>query len=147
MKRGRKSAAEIATISALVAPGTRLPSPPPAELSDAQSSVWRDLIAALPDGWLERGSFPVMIELCRRVCRARLLEQRVRKFELEWVKVEGGLQRLDKLLAMADRETRAVIALSRALRLTPHAIMHPRTAGRHLQDELPSGAPRPWDFE
>jgi hypothetical protein len=42
----------------------------------------------------------------------------------------NNLPYLDKLLAMAERETRAATACARALRLTPQSIMHPRTAGR-----------------
>ena len=58
--------------------------------------------------------------------------------------VEGGLERFDRLLAMADRETKAVVATARALRLTPQAIVHPRTAGRRVND-WPADARRPWD--
>ena len=52
--------------------------------------------------------------------------------------VDGGLERLDRLLAIAERETRAITACARALRLTPQAQMHPRTAGRAVSN-VPSG--------
>lgn len=142
MKRGPKSAAELAT-TVIVDPSRRMPPKPPAELSDAQAAVWRDAVASMPGDWLTRASYPVLIEYCRHVCRARLIEEQVAHFEVEWTRVEGGLDRLDKLLAMAERETRAVTACARALRLTPQAQMHPRTAGRLLNDQ-PQGR-RPWD--
>ncbi len=90
-----------------------------------------------------RATFPILIAYCRHACRARLLELQVAQFELEWTRAEGGLERLDKLLALAERETRAMIACARALRLTPHAQMHPRTAARAI-DNLPAGPP-PWE--
>jgi len=74
-----------------------------------------------------------------------VLEKQISQFELEWTMVDGGLERLDRLLAVAERETRAMTACARALRLTPQAQMHPRTAGRAVSN-LPSG-PRPWDPE
>jgi hypothetical protein len=72
-----------------------------------------------------------------------LLEMQIAQFEPEWTSVDGGLERLDRLLAVAERETRALTACARALRLTPQAQMHPRTAGRAVSN-LPIG-PQPWD--
>ena len=140
-QRGRKSAEGLATIGA----GYRSPPPPPAELSDAQAAVWRDCVASVPGHWFTRACFPVLVSYCRHVCRARLLEMQIAKFEPEWRKVPDGLERLDRMLAMAERESRAITATARALRLTPHSQMHPRSAGRAI-DPVPSG-PRPWDPE
>jgi hypothetical protein len=67
----------------------------------------------------------------------------IAKFEPEWTSVDGGLERLDKMLSMAERETRAITACARALRLTPQAQMHPLSAGRMLND-MKTG-PRPWE--
>ena len=122
-----------------------LPPPVPSELTDAQGAVWRDTVGSLPGYWLTRAAFPILIAYCRHVCRARLLEMEISRFDAEWVAVEGGLQRLDRLLAMAQRETVAVIATARTLRLTPQAQMHPRSAGRAI-DAAPTGK-LPWDRE
>src|SRR5262245_45591478 len=62
----------------------------------------------------------------------------------EWLKKDGGLERLDKLLIMAEREGKAALACARALRLTTQAQMHPRTAGRMANDVSPY--PSPWNF-
>lgn len=141
-KRGKPSAAELTTI--IVDASKRMPPKPPAELSDAQAQVWRDVVGSLPGGWITRATAPILVAYCRHVCRARLLEAQIAAFEVEWTRVEGGLERLDKLLAMAERETRAATACARALRLTPQAQMHPRSAGRRA-DSLPADAARPWD--
>ena len=142
-KPGRISRAERAlTGVALVDVGRRMPAPPPSELTDAQAQIWRDCTASMPGSWLARGGYAVLVEYTRRVCRARLLEQQITAFEMEWLGSDGGLERLDKLLAAADRESRAVTALARALRLTPQAQMHPRTAGRRAADLSPY--PSPW---
>ena len=105
-----------------------MPAKPPSELTDAQAAVWRDVVSSMRSDWLVRGAFPILIAYCRHVCRARLLEAQIAHFETEWAGIPGGLQRLDKLLGMADRETKTAIACARSLRLTPQAQMHQRTA-------------------
>jgi len=140
-KRGRISSAELATV--VIDTGRHMPSSPPPELTDAQATVWRDVVGSLPGDWVTRAAHPILISYCRHVCRAQVLEKQISQFELEWTMADGGLERLDRLLAVAERETRAMTACARALRLTPQAQMHPRTAGRAVSN-LPSG-PRPWD--
>lgn len=142
-QRGRKPSADLATI--VIDAGHRSPSPAPSELTDAQADVWRDVVGSLPGNWLTRAAFPVLVSYCRHVCRARLLEMEIARFEVEWLKVDGGLPRLDRLLAAAERETRAITATARALRLTPQSQMHPRSAGRGI-DALPKGR-QPWEPE
>ena len=141
-KRGRKSLAEISTVLMNV-DRRPLQLSPPTELTDSQADVWRDVVESLPAILFKRAIYPILAAYCRHACRARLLEMQVAQFEPEWARVEGGLERLDKLSALCERETRMMIVCARALRLTPHAQMHPRTAGRAV-DNLPSG-PRPWD--
>src|SRR5262245_10193691 len=141
MKRGKRSAADIEiTTGRTVDVVHRMPEPP-AELNDAQRMIWRDAVASMKGDWLVRGAYPLLIEYTRRVCRSRVLEAQVQKFETEWLRVEGGLERFDKLLQMADREARGVVALARSLRLTPHARMHPSTAARRT--DIGDGS-RPW---
>lgn len=123
-----------------------MPPQPPPELSDAQAIVWRDTVSSLRGDWLNRSAFPLLIEYCRHVCRARLLEGEIARFEQEWIAVDGGLERLDRLMRMADVETKAVINCARQLRLTVQAQMHPRSAARRLV-KLPPGFKAPWDAD
>jgi hypothetical protein len=105
--------------------------------------IWRDVVGSLPAIWFKRATYPILIAYCRHACHARLLEMQVAQFEPEWTQVKGGLERLDQLFTLCERETPVMIACARSLRLTPHAQMYPRTAGRAI-DNLPSGS-RPWD--
>jgi len=134
---------ELSTV--VIDAGRQMPALPPAELTDAQAVVWRDVIGSLPGGWLTQAAHPILVAFCRHVCRARMLERQIARLEPEWTRLDSGLERLDRLLAVAERETRAITACARALRLTPQAQMHPRTAGRAVSN-VPSG-PRPWDSE
>jgi hypothetical protein len=112
-------------------------------LNDAQADIWRDVVGSSPAILFRRAVFPILVAYCRHACRAGLLEMQVAQFQPEWTKVKGGLERLDRLLMLCGRETRAMIACARALRLTPQSQMHPRTAGR-AADDMPSGR-QPWD--
>ena len=142
-KRGRKSAADLALIDMpVVDVSRRMPPSPPCELTEAQAQVWRDAVSCMPGDWLKRGAHGILIEYCRHVCRSRLLEVQIAHFQEEWTGRDGGFERLDKLLAMAEREGKAAIACARALRLTPQAQMHPRSAGRRLAEVSPY--PSPW---
>jgi hypothetical protein len=141
-QRGRKSSFDLV---ADVAPASRrMPPKPPTELTDGQADVWRAVVCHLRGDWVPPAGFPVLVEYCRHVCRARLLQSQIEAFAVEWTSVEGGLERFDRLLSMADRETKSVIACARALRLTPSSQMHPRTAARRVL-EIPDDGRRPWD--
>jgi hypothetical protein len=136
--------AELTTPSHTLIGQRRRAASPPSELTDAQAAVWRETVAAYPHGWFE-GASSILVAYTKHVCRARLLELQVRGFETEWLKVDGGLERLDKLLAMAERETRAMLACARSLRITPQSLMRPETAGRRMASTPRAGHKFPWD--
>jgi hypothetical protein len=120
-----------------------MPLSSPDELTDAQAIIWRDVVGSLPHDWFTRAAHPILVAFCHHVCRAQMLELQIAQFEPKWMTADGGLERLDRMLAIAERETRAAVACGRALRLTPQAQMHPRTAGRAINN-LPRGL-FPWD--
>lgn len=122
-KRGPKSAYEL----------TVRPNPiglprlnPPASLSNAERRIWVATVNSMPGGHFSEAQVPLLVALCRRVAKADVLAAMILDFREEWLKIEGGLERMDKLYAMADREDRGITALARSLRLTLQA---QRTAG------------------
>jgi hypothetical protein len=144
MKRGRPSGNDLSVIVDI----SRAPPPqPPPELSPTQASAWRDIFGAIPSGYVPRASFPIAVSLCRHIEHERMLEHMIATFRPEWAQSDEGLARLDKLLSMAERESRAVAARCRSLRLTPQSVTQPVTAGRKLTAHRPAGVQRPWDVE
>jgi hypothetical protein len=115
MKRGRKSAAELAVV---VTPLQAMRPPPPAELTEEQAEEWRSIVSRMPADWFCREHYAMLCTYCRDVVRERMLSHQIDAFKPEWVRASGGAEKLDKLLAMAERETRAVLALARSMRLT-----------------------------
>jgi hypothetical protein len=60
-----------------------------------------------------------------------------------WLRADGGVERLNRLLAMAERESKALVAMARALRLTPSSQYGPRK-GATINAGSYDG-PRPWE--
>jgi hypothetical protein len=141
----RRSKAALETSALVVDVRRTMPPKPPSELTDGQAEIWRDVVSSLPGGWLTRAGYPVLIAYCRHVARARLVEQQIAQFELEWTSADGGLERFSLLLQMAQRETKAILDCARMLRLAPHQQIDPRSAGRRLAN-APPGFPSPWTF-
>lgn len=139
--RGRKSSNELATIPVLIE--TRRPSPP-AELTEAEGAIWRDVTGTMPFGWFSKSQFPILVSYCRHACRASFLAAEINRFDGEWLKADGGVERLNRLLAMAERETRALTSCARTMRLTHQAQILPRGAGR-LMVGGQQGCP-PWEW-
>lgn len=141
MKRGPKSREELTVIRSILDARPQ----PPEDLSEAQAETWRTIVNRLPHDWFGRETLPILAAHCRHVSTHKLLSDAIDQFEPDWLKVEGGLDRLVKLTAMRDRETRGMVATARALRLTKSAQIRPETAGRAARN-AGSGA-RPWDWQ
>src|SRR5215207_9317547 len=116
--------------------------PPPAELTEAEAAVWRDAMGCHRAGWFNKGQFPLLKAYCRHSARAELLAEQVNSFKPEWLAEDGGLERLDALLKMAERESRAMSSLATRMRVTQQAQYGPKAAATALE-----AAPgrRPWE--
>jgi hypothetical protein len=139
-RRGRVSGAELSVVVDL---SRRRPPPPPSELPPTQAETWRNVMGSVPSDYISRAAYPVVIELARHIDRGRMLEGLIASFRPEWVGEAGGVERLDKLLQVAEREGRAILACCRSLRLTPQSV-HPTTSARALANHGPVGR-TPWD--
>jgi hypothetical protein len=71
----------------------------------------------------------------------RELDKQVRAFDPAWLRMDDGLERFDRLSKLLDRETRAVLACARALRLTPQSRIRPDAAGSRAARRLPKQLP------
>ena len=101
-KPGRKSASELATkpVLSFVRP---LP-PPPECLNPQQAEVWKTVIASPSGAMFSPEMTPLIVEYCRAVERAAIIAKQVEAFEPGWINAQGGIERLDRLLRMADRQ-------------------------------------------
>jgi phage terminase small subunit len=133
-QRGRSSAAELA-----VTPIHKdLRPDPPADLTDEQQKEWRLIVGRLPAEWFLRESHGILAAYCRHSSRARRLAR-----ELDELEDLDDLIRFDKLSKAAERETRAMLACARSLRITNQSRYDAAKAARGAA-AAPSGA-RPWE--
>ncbi|HUO82456.1 MAG TPA: hypothetical protein VM616_06315 [Gammaproteobacteria bacterium] len=136
-QRGRKSAAQLAVTPL----GPRIGRPKPPEcLTDEQKAEWTTVVAAMPADWFGRESLGVLVEYCRHVSRGRFLASRLDAMKMEDT---DEIPVWDKLAAAAERETRAMLACARALRLTHQAKYDAVKAARKAGNEYPG--PKPWE--
>ena len=118
LKRGRKSSAELATKVIPLSTQARIPAP--YDLwRDEEVEVWTSIVNALPADHFGRETVPLLTQYCRHVVTARRLAQLIRQDET--AKGTLDLDAYGKLLAFHERESRAINALSRSMRLSQNA--------------------------
>jgi len=147
-KSGRKSAAELSVkISALSVQRPK----PPAELSPGESKTWSAVTATKPADWWRPDTYPLLISYCKHVENAKHVDHLIETFNFDGIKNDFDLWPcLDKLLKARDRESRALVNLARAMRLSQQAMILPRPAGRQtagtaVNVRLPHEIRPPWE--
>lgn len=138
-KRGRKSSAELSVVP--IDCKAQRP-PPPADLTPAQAKIWTDIVDTSPAGWFRDGD--VLLGLyCRHVHTGNQLAKLINDCKVDL----HDLQRLGRLLAMRDRETRMMMSLATKMRLTQQARITPRSAGRQMEETgRKLWERKPWDL-
>jgi hypothetical protein len=129
----RKSAAALN----IIRPPTFTPPPkPPADLTDPQQEVWRDLTESMPPDWFPKCTHALLAQLCRHICEAKFIAGKLKKGA-----PNKTLADYDKWLSMQDRETKAILALSRSLRLTNQSRYDTLKAGRKMHNPVENREP------
>lgn len=142
-QRGRKSAAlmEVVGIDATVSV-PRLPAP--MHMSEAEQGVWLEVVSDQPADTFTATHAPLLELYCRHIVQARVLADELANFDRAWLADDDGLKRYDRLLGMAERESRAASSLATRLRITRQAVEHPTTVGRGLAKNTKSR--KPWEL-
>ena len=131
VQRGRKSAAALAIVPAFAR--DQRPEPP-AELTAEQAQTWQDIVASMPSDWFRAGTHVLLSQFCRHVATSRILADQINAFQLEWLELKDGMRRYDRLLAMHDRESKAMSSLATKLRLTQQSRYTPQAAATAVRD-------------
>lgn len=147
IKRGRKSEASIISPKAnVLTTNQRIVAP--AHMTDAEVQVWNEVVADQPATAFTSTHSPMLEMYCRHVVNGRILADEILNFDRSWLADDDGLKRYDRLLGMAERESRAAHAIARGLRLTRQSL-HPETASnevkRHNKTVKPWELPEPID--
>ena len=135
--RGRKSGSQLSVVSPVVPGQGRLP--PPKGMPADEAAVWTYICGAMPDHW-----FCTSYHLLRCLC-AHVANQEVVARELARARAENDLKALRNLTVIYNRETRAILEHSKALRLPPRTrFTQERSA--NLKALTPTTTKRPWDI-
>ena len=127
---------------------------PPAELAPEEKETWKAVTATKPPDWWRPDTYPLLISYCKHVANAKridwLLEgysnDQIKKKEFKWDNWIAWLACLDKMLKARDRESRALVNLARAMRLSQQAMILPRGAGRQtVNNPPPHEFGKPWE--
>lgn len=134
-KRGRKSVASLATISA--GPLETIERQrPPHDLTDEEVEVWAAVVATEPADWFSRSNTPLLAQYCRHVIHARRVAELIER-------ATGDPQLLiedyDRLLKMQERESRAIATLATKMRVSQQATTN------HRGNKRPAAARKPWE--
>jgi hypothetical protein len=133
---------EVATLAASVTATKRLSAP--IHISDAERGVWLEVVNDQPAEAFSATHAPLLELYCRHIVQARILADELSNFDRAWMADDDGLKRYDRLLGMAERESRAASSLATRLRITRQAVEHPTTVGRGLAAQ--SKQRKPWEL-
>lgn len=112
-------------------------------ISDAERSVWLEVVNDQPADAFTATHAPLLELYCRHIVQARILADELANFDRAWMADDDGLKRYDRLLGMAERESRAASSLATRLRITRQAIDQ-QTVARKLGGH--SRTKKPWEL-
>lgn len=119
--RGRESIASLEVvrpenaITALTRPA------PPDHLTDEQASEWESVVGRLPADWFPRETHGLLAQYCCHVVTGRHIAAMIENFKAG-EQGERWLEEYDRLLKMQERESRAVCALARGMRISQQSL-------------------------
>ena len=133
MARQSAESLSIATVSIPIRPD------PPKDLTEAQSNIWRDIVATKPPDWFEADSQPVLAAYCRAVDFHSKISMELDKYLNENEDIIPAKQLYD----LQEKNARLMKNLAAGLRLTPQSRYTPKAAA--TANKKAGGAAKPWN--
>lgn len=93
----------------------------PAELPAEQAQTFCEIVASQAAGFFTAGNLPLLVALVRHIYEERRIGDLLAAFPTECLETEEGLKRYTLLARAHDLQSKAVVNLSRQLRLTNQA--------------------------
>lgn len=135
--KGRKSGAALSIASSSVVTAIQR-ARPPADLSPEAAAEWRAIVNRLPAEWFPVETHPLLASYCRHIITSRRVADLIAACES---RDEFDVAEYERLLKMQERESRALAALGRGMRLTQQSTY----GNRKEKPSRPSKAP--WEVE
>ena len=133
-KRGPKSAAEKEA-ACLISGEFRKPPKPPGDLNEGQKSIWQLIVNRLPADWFAFENYPLLVQYCRHISRARLVSQMLDDMKKEKFIIKDYRD----LLRSEEEQSRILSSLATKMRLTQ------QSAYDKSKKKPPEDGPKPWE--
>ena len=141
-QRGRKSTASLTVLPTVLKP---VETDAPEHLSDQEKAEWKKIVDRMPTGFFTAEMFPMLAALCQHIVSQKKISAIIDGMGQMSATDPEAIKQYDRLLAMRERESRAMASFSTKLRLTPQSRYQPNTAGSKTAG-VGSGAIKPWEF-
>ena len=125
IQRGRKSRFTQAAPTAAPARPVAVPEGMPEDAA----AVWRQTVLALPGGWFGAEHLEMLAAYCLHAAAARRFQLALASMEVD-TSCPDSIMAANRLSGMAERESRAALALARSMRITHQAQTRPEDAAR-----------------
>jgi phage terminase small subunit len=90
------------------------PLEPPADLGESEKRIWQQVVRSLPAGFIQASATALLSAYCSHVATAQAVAAALRGTAID-------SKDYPQLVHMMAAEDKVIIALARALRLTPHS--------------------------
>ena len=112
---------------------------PPGHLTERHAKIWRQVAATKPADWFRADTFPLLAAYCHHVAAAMEIDRKI-----EANRASADTDDMEQLFKMRERESRAIVALARSMRLTQQSQLKAETAYSRQKNE-PASSP-PWEW-
>ena len=140
-QRGRKSSAELTTVTAMP---LRLVKPPE-DLTPEESEVWAKVTATKPSEWWDAGSVPLLSQYCRAVVQSELVGDLVRSTGQAMLSDPDELDRYKELRKIQSVLASEMRGLARDMRLTQQSRY--RADKADTTSRKAGGPAKPWHHD
>ena len=124
----RKSTAAQSVAPVIDASKARQRPPPVEGLRDDEKAIWKRITAAMPADWFRREHLDLLARYCQHQARADRYNKMASVFTAADIGERIELDDLDRISRMADRDSRAALALARSMRITHQSQLRAETA-------------------
>lgn len=139
-QRGKRSATSLATV---VNFPTKF-AEPPEELTEAQATVWRRIVASKPIDWFDESTEVLLAGYCCLWVDRERVRAQMDAFETEWLTKESGVKRFNDLQKIEDRILGRLTSLGTKMRLTQQSRYRANMADSEVRKVR---GERPWLVE
>lgn len=138
--RGRKSIAELSVVS--VAPGSR--PEPPADLTEAEATYWREVSATKPADWWKADTHILLKAYCRAAVQHDQIAAAIGAISSRRLKTDKGWAKYERMRKLQATTSGELSSLATKMRLTQQSRYTEKSAA--TADRKASSG-RPWDAQ